>query len=172
MVTDNNIRTFRCRPSLAIALLGSLFFGACTAVLGYKALTNDKGLTLKGILEFGPLGATIFFWILTVLSALFVLVGVWTILTTLFHGVPDVVLTDTSIAFPVGFPIKRNFMLPYSDIAGLSNLEINGQRFLYLHSAKRKYCIALNWFGSKDGACEFQNELTRRISECSARTNN
>ena len=172
MVTDNNIRTFRCRPSLAIALLGSLFFGACTAVLGYKALTNDKGLTLKGILEFGPLGATIFFWILTVLSALFVLVGVWTILTTLFHGVPDVVLTDTSIAFPVGFPMKRTFMLPYSDIAGLSNLEINGQRFLYLHSAKRKYCIALNWFGSKDGACEFQNELTRRISECSARTNN
>jgi hypothetical protein len=170
MTTDNNIRTFRCRPSLAITLLGSVFFGACTAVLGYKALTNDRGLILDGVLEFGPLGATIFYWILTVLSALFVLAGAWTILTTLFHGVPDVVLTDTSIAFPVGFPIKRNFMLPYSEIAGLSNLEINGQRFLYVHSTKKKYCIALNWLGSKDEAREFHDELTRRVSEFSART--
>ena len=101
-------------------LICGLFFGACAAVIGQKASTNTKGLILNGIIEFSPSGASTFYWVLTALSILFVLVAGWMIVTTLVHGVPDVVLTNEAISFPVGFPIKRPFRLPYAEITGLS----------------------------------------------------
>jgi hypothetical protein len=151
-------------------LLCSLFFGAYTAVLGYKAVTNDRGLILNGIIEFGAFGATAFYWILTVLSVLFGLVSLWTIFTTFVHGVPDVVLAENSISFPVGFPVKRKFTLPYSEIAGLSQTELNGQRFLFLHTATKKYSIVLNWLAPKSDELELQKELAIRLAEMSERT--
>lgn len=153
-----------------IMLLCSAFFGACAALLGYEAFTNDRGLILNGIIEFGPFGATVFYWILAVSSLLFVLVGLWTIFTMFYHGIPDVVLTEDSVSFPIGFPVKRNFTLPYAEISGLSHTEINGQRFLYLHTAKKKFYILLNWLSPKTAEVELQHELANRLSLFTDRT--
>ena len=86
------------------------------------------------------------------------------IVTTLVHGVPDVVLTNEGISFPVGFPIKRPFTLTYSEITGLSQSEVSGQRFLMLHTATKKHHIVLNWLGSRDSEVALTRELAQRIS--------
>lgn len=160
--------TFRCRPSPMVTLLCGLFFGACAAVLGHMASANTRGLILNGIIDLGPAGASTFYWALTALSVLFVLAAGWAIFTTLVHGVPDVVLTDDAISFPIGFPTKRSFRLPYSDITGLSRSEVNGQRFLTLHTATKKHHIVLNWLGSKDAEVALPHELAQRLSRSSA----
>jgi hypothetical protein len=88
----------------------------------------------------------------------------WTAITTLIHGVPDIVLTNDSISFPVGFPIKRSFRLAYSAITTLSQSEVSGQRFLILHTAKKKHHIVLNWLGSKDAEVALPHEVAQRLS--------
>lgn len=167
MPTEPQSVTFRCRPSSKVMLFCGLFFAVCAAVLGHKACTNTGGLILNGSIELGPAGASTFYWVLTVLSILFVLAAGWTIFTTLFHGVPDVVLTDDAISFPVGFLSKRPFRLFYSDITGLSQNEVNGQRFLTLHTATKKHHIVLNWLGSKDAEAGLADELAQRHARAS-----
>jgi len=147
-----------------------LFFGACAAVLSHKASTNTRGLILNGIFEFSPSSASVFYWVLAALSVLFVVAGGLTILTTLVHGVPDVVLAADSISFPVGFPIKRPFSLPYSQITGLSRSEVSGQRFLMLHTATKKHHIVLNWLGSKVAEESLPQELAQRLTEGTSQT--
>ena len=164
MPSEQQFMTFRCRPSPKVMLLCGLFFGVCAAVLGHKASTNTRGLILNGIIEFDPSGASIFYWVLTVFSFLFVLAAGWTIVTTLVHGVPDVVLTDDAISFPAGFPVKRPFRLPYSEITGLSRSEVSGQRFLMLHTATKKHHVVLNWLGSKEAEVALPQELAQRLS--------
>lgn len=164
MPSEQQSMTFRCRPSPKVMLLCGLFFGVCAAVLGHKASTNTRGLILNGIIEFSPADASTFYWVLTALSILFILAAGWTIFTTLVHGVPDVVLTDDAISFPAGFPTKRPFRLSYSDITGLSQSEVNGQRFLMLHTATKKHHIVLNWLGSKDAEVALPHELAKRLS--------
>jgi hypothetical protein len=144
-----------------------MFFGVCAAVLGYKASTNTRGLMFNRIIEFSPSNASAFYWVLTVVSVLFVLVAGWTIITTLVHGVPDIVLTDDAISFPVGFPIKRSFRLPYSEITGLSRSEVSGQRFLMLHTPTKKHHIVLNWLGSQEAEAALSHELAQRRSRAS-----
>ena len=146
-------------------LLCSVFFGACAAGLGHKASTNTRGLILNGIIAFSPSGTSIFYWTLTAVSVLFVAAACWMIITTLVHGVPDVVLTTDAISFPSGFPIKRAFCLPYSQITGLSQSEVSGQRFLMLHTAGKNHHIVLNWLGSKDAEVALPRELAHRLAE-------
>ena len=145
-------------------LLCGLFFGACAAVMAQKASTNTKGLILNGIIEFSPSSASVFYWVLAVLSVLFVVAGGLTLLTTLIHGVPDVVLTGDAISFPVGFPIKRAFSLPYSQITGLSQSEVSGQRVLMLHTATKKHHIVLNWLGSRGAEAALLQALAQRLA--------
>lgn len=128
---------------------GVLFFGAGAVVLGEKAWTNDRGLILNGI-PFSEFGATVFYWVLAGVSALFVPLAVWILFATLVHGVPDVVLTAESISFPVGIRVKRAFVLPLRDIENISQTEVSGQRFLMLKTAAKKHHIALNWLESKE----------------------
>lgn len=157
--------TFRYQPSPKIMLLCGLFFCACAAGLGYQACTNTRGLILNGIIEFTASEASILYWILTVFSVLFVLAAALIMTSTLIYGVPDVVLTDDSISFPVGFLKKRPYSLPYSQITGLSQSETNGQRFLVLRTATKTHHIILNWLGSKDAEFTLLQELNKRLTD-------
>jgi len=159
--------SFPCRPSPGKMFLYGLFFCACAAVLAWKAHTNHRGLIINGIVRLGEHGATAFYWVAAVLAALFVVAAGWILFTTLVFGIPDVVLSGESITFPVGFPVKRAFTLPFAEIGAISRQQVNGQRFLMLHAAGKKHCIVLNWLGSKHAAQTLEDELARRLG-CAA----
>ncbi len=147
--------------------LGGLFFAVCAAALGHRASTNTKGLSLNGIIEFSPAGASIFYGFLAVLSLVFVVLAWWTIVAMKIRGIPDLVLSADAISFPVGFPFKRAFDLPYSQITGLNRNDISGQRLLIIVTKSKKHQIALNWLGSKEAEARMVQELADRLAAIS-----
>jgi hypothetical protein len=78
-------------------------------------------------------------------------------------------LTNEGISFPVGFPIKRPFALTYSEITGLSQSEVSGQRLLMLHTATKKHQIVLNWLGSRDSEVALPQALAQRLAAVSTK---
>lgn len=156
--------TFRCRPSGKMIAVSTLFFALCAGAMVYQAVTNTQGLILNGIIELTPAHATIFYGVIALLSALFVVAGGWTIFTTRIHGVPDVILTQDSLSFPHGFPVKRAFLLPLQEIRGYQQTEVNGQRFLTLLTATKKYHIVLNWLDSQEAESALIDALNSRLN--------
>lgn len=164
MSTSADNLSFRCRPSILVLALTAVFFTLGTVVLVWKASNNELGLSFAGLFTLEKAGASAFYWALVVLSALLALLSVWTIFIVLKFGIPDVVLMPDAIVFPVGFPTKRPQSVPYAQIQKLSRSNVNGQRFLTLHTAARKHHIPLNWLGSKEAGERLTNELSRRLS--------
>ncbi len=156
------ILSFRCRPHLNLPLMGLLLFGVGAVVLGWIAHTNDRGLVINGGIRFNVDGATFFYWVMAGLLALVVLLTVGIVFITLLHGVPDIVLTAESISFPCGFPVKRAFALPFSDIKRIRVFEVSGQRLMELQTMARKHCIALNWLDSKEAEQHLASALNER----------
>ncbi len=163
-MSSSETQTFRCRPSPVVMLLSGLFFVACAAVLICQALTTRRGLSLFGLIELRPAGAGVFCWILGGLACLFVLTAIWTVFTTFVHGIPDVVVTRDAISFPVGFPTKKPFTLPFSEVTAISTSHVSGQRFLTLQTRTKKHHIALNWLGSRAAAESLVDAVAKRLA--------
>lgn len=67
----------------------------------------------------------------------------------------------------MGFPFKRAFDLPYSQITGLNRNDISGQRLLIIETKSKKHQIALNWLGSKEAEARMVQELADRLAAIS-----
>ncbi len=117
-----------------------LFFGACAAVLGSKAFSNDRGLVLNGIITFSENGAATFYWVLTALSLGFVIIGGLAIIQRAF-GSQTLEITDSSVRIPLGFVKKTTKEVEFADVINFSETEVQGQRFFYLHTPLKKYCL-------------------------------
>lgn len=155
--------TFRCRPSPVTMLLCMVFFGVGVWILAWKAMTNDRGLVISGLIHFSQPGATFFYWALAAVSMLFVITVLWVLISIAIFGCPDVVLTADSISIPAGFPIKRPLTIRYAEITALSKSQINGQRFLLMQTAAKNHHLVLNWLASKEVEQEVESELVRRM---------
>ena len=104
----NEVR-YPYKPKITVILLSMLFFVGCTLVLANVARTNDRGLILDKVIEFSPEGATIFYWVLTVASALFVLIAIMVIYTGLTTD-KEIILTENDITAPrSGLSKKKHF---------------------------------------------------------------
>lgn len=57
--------------------LVAVFFGPCAAFFYHRATTNDRGLILNGLIEMGPEAADWFYAIFGIMSAGFVVMGLW-----------------------------------------------------------------------------------------------
>ena len=117
-----------------------LFFGACAAVLGWKALGNDSGVILNGVLTLSENGASIFYWILTALSLGFVVLAVIFIVQNVLS--PQVVqITKGFVSIPLGFLKKKIKQIEFSDVTDFYETEVQGQRFFYLYTPQKKYYL-------------------------------
>jgi len=156
-------KTYSYNPKATTIILCVLFFGACAAVLGWKAATNDRGLILNGIFTFSEGGASIFYWILAALSVGFVLIG---FLLTIQRAIGSVSLeiTDSWVSIPHGFIKKKITKVEFADVTDLSETEVQGQRFFYLHTPKKKYCLNRALMPSKDQYEEAKVFITAAIA--------
>ena len=153
--------SYRYKPKATTTLICILFFGLCTAVLGVKAASNDRGLILNGILTFSEQGASIFYWILTALSFGFVVIGLLVIIQRA-TGTLNLELSENELKIPSGFFKKTMTQVSLSDVTGISELEVHGQKFLYLHTAERKFCVSRALMPSKQSYEEIK-ELIQSI---------
>jgi hypothetical protein len=155
-------RTYEYRPGWGTIAFSGLFFAACVGVLGYEAWTNDRGLILNGAIEFGVQGATIFYWVLTALSAGFVAIS----LSLIYHRftyTQRLTLGATSLRVPVSRFSHDSKEIAYRDISDLSEARVSGQRFLYVVHPGGKYTIVASMLPSKAAFAEVRDLLAAKV---------
>jgi hypothetical protein len=162
------VREFPYRPKWNLIVFGAVFFSACSTVIGVQASGNDRGVIINGLIEFGPHGATAFYWVLAATSAIF------TVLFLLFAWVrlsspSPLVVTEDGVYVPVR-PLLRGYQFaPFSHITSLSEWSINKQRFLYIYHDGRKCAVVASMLPTKgdlDALVQIIRQRTR-LSEVS-----
>jgi len=141
-------KSYPYRAKITTMLMCILFFALCAAVLGFKAVTNDRGLILNGIFTLSEQGASVFFWILTATSLAFVVMGLLLIIQRA-TGVLSLELTECELKIPRGFIKKTLTHVNLSEVTKISEMEVQGQKFLYLHTAAKKFCVNRSLMPSK-----------------------
>jgi hypothetical protein len=118
-------------------LLGTAFFGACTAGMASAALSNDRGLILNGIIEFTPDGATRFYGAIAIVSALFVIAALLMLVLS-FVSPGSVRLTAEELCAPAGNFGRKPTKIPLDAIVDIGVHTVQRQRFMnvYHHGGK------------------------------------
>ncbi len=127
----------------------ALFFGSCSVFMAYKAIHNAVGLRINGILTLEPHAATAFYWVISLLGAGFVLVTLGMVVRRMVNP-RFIELGSDSLVLPHGLFQRKTSRIAYSDIHGVAEATISGERFLYLTTDSRRFTIASVLF--PDGA--------------------
>ncbi|MDR0780348.1 MAG: hypothetical protein LBF16_06595 [Pseudomonadales bacterium] len=160
---NDGVREYVYQPKWTAIVLGALFFGLCAAVLGAAATNNDRGLIINGSLELGQSAATTFYWILSALSAGFVILSAF----LAYHRLTfqqRLVFSATALSAPASRWSRKKQTIAYRDITALSQAKVSGQTFLYLTHTGGKYTLAAAMLPSKTAFTEVCELLTTRIA--------
>lgn len=118
-------------PRPVAMFLSTLLVLGATLFMGYSALTNDRGLILNGLLHFDPGGATVFYWLITlIIFGGFVFLSRSLFVTVLSS--PTLEVTDGYISAPPTAASRNNVVVKFSEIQRLRLFEHRGYRFLDL----------------------------------------
>lgn len=158
-----NTLSYDYKPKLWLMLVVVAFFGACAAIVGNLAITNDRGLILNRIIELSPSSATIFYLVMCILAIGFVVIGCIGIIRSLSTP-KKVVLGDTSISAPKSHLSKKIVTIPYDEIVDLIDQTVQKQVFLIVQGNQKKITIARSSMVSKEKFMEMRSALIERIS--------
>lgn len=136
-------------PKWGAILACAAFFGGCSAFMAYKAMHNTVGLIINGIITLGPTGATVFYWVISALSAGFVLMAI--LLTVRRMASPQVLELGTDALFlPHGRLQRKTSRIAYADIQSVSEVRVSGQTFLYVTAGGLRYTITASLFPNSE----------------------
>lgn len=131
---------FPYNPKWWAILACFVFFGTCSAFMAHKAATNSVGAILNGIITLGPTGATAFYWVISGLSAGFVVMAL--LLTARRISSPQVLELGTeALLLPHGRFQQQTSRIAYSDIQAVSEVQVSGQKFLYVTAGGLRFTI-------------------------------
>lgn len=160
---DDIERAYDYKPKWTLIVCCALFFGLCAVVLGVKAAGNDRGLIINGIIELGPDGATIFYWVLCVCGVGFVAISAF----LAYHRVTfhqRLAFGSTAVILPRSRWSPEEKVIVYRDISALSTARIHGARFLYVTHPGGTSTIMASMLPSKaafDEVCELLEAKVR-----------
>lgn len=157
-------RQFDYRPKWTAILFCAVFFGLCAVVLGAKAANNERGLVLNGIIELGPEGASIFYWVLCGFSVAFVIMAVF---LALHRAVlrQRLAFAQTALLVPRSRWSNQERHIEYDDIQAVTTGEISGQHVLYVHHTGGKYTIVASMLPSRAAFEEVRALLNGKLLE-------
>jgi len=130
---------YKAKPWMMLA--GIAFFGACAAGMGYMAVTNDRGLILNRIFTFSVEEATIFYWCIAAVAALFVVGAIFALIAGLTNPM-TVRLTATEFSAPKHGFAKKPTAIPLHDIKEIAIQTVQKQRFMNIYFRNGKLSIA------------------------------
>ena len=157
-------REYEYRPKWTLIVFCAAFFGLGAVVLGEKAANNDRGLIINRVIELGPDGATVFFWVLTACSVGFVAIAAF----LAYHRLTfrqRLAFGPTAVIVPVSRWSREEKEIAYRDILGLSEATISGQRFLYVTHPGGKYTITASMLPSRAAFAEVCELLAVKAQE-------
>lgn len=126
--------------------------------MAYKAAHNTVGLIINGIITLGPTGATVFYWIISGLGAGFVLMAI--LLTVRRIASPQVLELGTdALLLPYGRFQRQISRIAYAEIQSVSEVQVSGQRFLYVTAGGLRYTITAALFPDRKTYAEVREFL-------------
>jgi len=126
-----------------------VFFGACSAFMAYQATNNSAGVIINGIITLGPTGATAFYWVISALGAGFVVLALLMAAQRISN--PQVLELGTeALLLPHGHFQKRTSRIAYSDIEAVSEVQVSGQKFLYVTAGGLRFTITASLLPDTD----------------------
>lgn len=128
------------KPKPGFMALALLFFGAGAWYMAQKAMLNDRGLILNGVIHLEREGASNFYWLIAAVCGVFVAIGVPMLLMGLFSS-RRLVLTETDITAPKNGFSRTPKTIKLADIRHLEIQQVQKQRFLELTHADGKFTI-------------------------------
>ncbi|MFP4297291.1 MAG: hypothetical protein ACLFT0_05485 [Spirulinaceae cyanobacterium] len=162
----NEIR-FPYRPKMGLLTFAAIFFGICGAVLMQKAMSNDRELILNGVIEFSTGSATIFYWVLSLISFAFVVIAV----LTMYKGLTtnrEIVLGEYSFTCPKNALTSNILNINYHEITDIKIQTINSNKFLVVYFRGGSVTIPRNMLPNKKAFEDLTQLLVARIQTKSA----
>jgi hypothetical protein len=156
-------QTFRYRAKPATMILAGGFFALCGSFLAHKAANNDRGLIINGIIELGVTGGTVFFTVLAVFSALFVIAAAAGTIDGLVRA-PVLALADDHIVVPGTLFRRAPRRIDFAAVTKASLQSVNRQAFLTLETARGKVSVARSMLESQATFDYIVDFVTSRIT--------
>jgi hypothetical protein len=128
-----DVLEFPYKPKVLPMLGAVAFFGLCTVIGAYAASTNDKGLIINNLIELSVGGATLFWWCLAALSALFVAGGAYGLYLNRAAAL-TVRLTPTELSAPRRGFSRQVVVIPLREIRSVDLGAYGKQRWLAVQS--------------------------------------
>jgi hypothetical protein len=136
-----NDLTYPYKPNLWVLILAALSFAAVTCLLAEEAMSNERGLVLNEMIHFSQTGATIIYWCIVAMAAMFVILAVPLLLAGLRNR-HHVTLTATEISAPMHACSRSIIAVPLTDITGLEVQALQYQRSLVIYHANGELSIS------------------------------
>ncbi len=160
----NEKRTYQYSGKWLTLLLGLIMFTGCTLLFHYKAINNTQGLIINHSIELDVNDATIFFWILFVLSLLMTLMTIFGMYFKL-NSKKQLIIDEHTITIPpVGFQ-KRTTIIPFAELSEINETKVSGNRILNLYSQNEKCSIMSSLCVKKKEYNEIKELITQKINE-------
>lgn len=137
---------------MGVILVCVVFFGACSAFMAYKAIHNNVGLVINGIITLGPGKATVFYWVISALGAGFVFLAL--LLTARRIADPGILeVGPDAFYLPYGRFKKQTSRIACSEIQSVSEVQVSGRRFLYVTAGGLRFTITALLFPDTEQLC-------------------
>ena len=155
-------KRYHFNPPPWSAFIAIVVFGFGTWMLADMAMSTDRGLILWNFIEFGPQGARVFYWVITVLCGLMALMGpVLLVRHVVFPRVLD--LGEEAVTLPYGFMHFKTACVRYVDIQRLWEGSVHGQAYLTIATSNgRSYYVGRSMFEDSKYYEEVRNYLASR----------
>ncbi|MBX9568367.1 MAG: hypothetical protein K2X77_05700 [Candidatus Obscuribacterales bacterium] len=155
-------RRFQYNASWKLVFMVCGFFGLATAVLANQALHNDRGAIIEGIFALDTNQATIFYWLLTAGSGIFVLMGILIAARRMMRPV-ELILDEKELVLPSGFMQRTTARIPYSEVIAATEIDVSGQKMVSLQTAQKQYTISSTLLGDHETFELVKTLLSERI---------
>jgi len=156
-----NALEYPYKPKPWVMLAAMLFFAAAGAFLTMEALTNERGLVIQRIIHLSPQGATITYWCMAVVCAVFAIGGLAGFIAALVSK-NYLRLTPTEISAPRFAWSRANTIVRLCEITEISIQDVQKQRFLHLRYPGGKLSITQSFLPSAAAFEELHRALLIR----------
>ena len=137
------------KPKTGNAIKMIALFGSLTIFMGFMAATNTMGLIIGGIIELTTDQATLFYVLLTLLMALLLSGGIWSLAQSRVSKT-EIVITEEGISAPKHAFSKKLVFIPFEGIIDTKLRKVQKQQFLRIKYQGGNLNIAHNMLPDVD----------------------
>lgn len=152
---------YRAKPWVMLGVIS--FFGACAMIMGYAALTNDRGLILNGVITLSIKGATIFYWCVAAVSVFFVIFALLAFIAGMVNPM-SIRLTATELFAPKHGFTHKSTILKLHEINKVNIQTVQKQRFMTVYTQDEKMSIAQSMLPNSEAFDSLYTVLVSRTN--------